>query len=105
MATALRCAQPEMVAGGFTNIIDVAVDKRGRLLVLEMFTNGMLTAEQDPSGALWRVDRDGEKTLIADGDDGLLAPAGIAVGRDGSYYVSNQAVLGAGQGQVLRIRP
>jgi hypothetical protein len=95
--------EPEVYASGFTNIIDIAVDKKGGLLVLEMFTNGLFAAEDDPSGALWRVDRDGTKTLIADGGDGLLAPAGIAVGRDGSYYVTNKAVFGEGQGEVLRI--
>lgn len=97
--------EPTVYACGFTNIIDIAVDRKGRVLVLEMFTNGLLGAEVDPSGALWRIERDGEKTLIADGSDGLLTPAGLAVARDGSYYVTNKAVFGEGQGEVLRIRP
>lgn len=97
-------SEPSVYASGFTNIIDVAFDLRGRLLVLEMFSGGLLGAEQDPSGALWRVEHDGEKTLVADGSDGLLAPGGVAVGRDGSYYVTNKAVFGEGQGEVLRIR-
>ncbi|NED96890.1 ScyD/ScyE family protein [Phytoactinopolyspora alkaliphila] len=99
-----RDRQPVVVASGFTNIIDVAFDRKGRLLVLEMFTEGLLNAEDDPSGALWRIDHKGRRTLIADGSDGLLAPGGLAVGRDGSYYVSNKAVFGEGQGEVLRIR-
>ncbi|PSK96954.1 hypothetical protein CLV30_12438 [Haloactinopolyspora alba] len=98
-------SEPSVYASGFTNIIDVAFDRQGRLLVLEMFTGGLLGAEEDPSGALWRVDRDGEKTLVADGSDGLLAPGGVAVARDGSYYVTNKTVFGDGAGEVLRIRP
>lgn len=95
--------QPTVYAGGFTNIIDIAFDRQGRLLVLEIFTNGLLGAEDDPTGALWRVERDGDRELIADGSDGLLAPAGVAVGHDGAYYVTNKGVLALGQGEVLRI--
>lgn len=97
--------EPTVYAGGFTNIVDVTFDSKGRLVVLEMFTNGILGAEQDPSGALWRIERDGSRTLIADGSDGLLAPIGVAVARDGSYYVTNKSIFGAGQGEVLHIRP
>jgi hypothetical protein len=94
---------PVEVAGGFTNIIDIAFDKKGRLLVLEMFTNGLLSG--DLNGALWRVERDGSKTVVADGSDGLLAPAGVTVGTDGAYYVSNKGVGHPGAGEVLRIQP
>lgn len=96
---------PKVVASGFTNIIDIAFDRKGRLLVLEIATNGLLGAAEDPSGALWRIEKNGERTLIADGADGLVAPSGVAVARDGSLYVTNKSVLGAGQGEVLRIRP
>lgn len=96
--------EPTVYASGFTNIVDVTFDSKGRLLVLEMFTNGLLGAQQDPSGALWRIERDGSRTLIADGSDGLLAPAGVAVARDGSYYVTNKGVFGPGAGEVLHIR-
>jgi hypothetical protein len=101
----VRDGQPEVYASGFTNVIDIAFDRAGRLLVLEMVSNGLLQAEADPSGALWRVGRDGAKTLIADGSDGLVAPMGVAVARDGSYYVTNKGVSGAGTGEVLRIQP
>jgi hypothetical protein len=33
---------PQVFKGGFTNIIDIAFDKRGRLYVLEIATGGLL---------------------------------------------------------------
>ena len=90
---------PRVVASGFTNIIDVDFDRKGRLVVLEIATNSLL----DPTspGALWVVDRHGHKTLVA--KDGLVQPGGVAVGRDGRAYVTNFSVL-AGQGQVVSVR-
>ena len=45
---------PKVYAGGFTNIIDIAFDKRGRLYVLEIATNGLLnTAEGELPAAGW----------------------------------------------------
>jgi hypothetical protein len=70
------------------------------LVVLEMFTNGLLSG--DPTGALWRVGRDGTRQLLA--RDGLVTPAGVAIGRDGAYYVTNKGTL-VDQGEVIRIRP
>lgn len=96
---------PKVAASGFTNIADIAFDRKGRLLVLEMVANGLLGAEDDPSGALWRIERDGGRTLLADGTDGLLAPAGVAVAQDGSLYVTNKSTSGQGEGELLRIRP
>ena len=43
---------------------------------------------------------DGTCTTVL--DKGLVAPGGLAVGRDGALYVSNYGVM-AGQGQVIRI--
>jgi hypothetical protein len=90
---------PEVVADGFTNIIDIAFDRRGRLLVLEIAHNGLLSG--DPTGALIRVERDGSRTTLA--SEGLVAPGGMAVGRHGVIYVSNKTTS-AGEGEVLRIR-
>lgn len=85
--------------GTYEAINDIAFDPRGRLLVLEMFTNGLLSG--DPTGALWRLERGGSRTLVA--RDGLVTPGGVAIGPDGAYYVTNKSTF-VGEGEVLRIR-
>ena len=52
-----RHGHVSVAATGFTNIIDIAFDKWGRLYVLEIFKNGLLSG--DPTGALIRVSRNG----------------------------------------------
>jgi hypothetical protein len=91
--------EPTVVASGFTNIVDVAVDRKGRIYVLELAKNGLLSG--DPAGALYRIDRDGHRTELAAGN--LIAPGGIAVDEDGTVYVSNKSTS-AGAGELLRIR-
>lgn len=70
---------------------------------IDVIATGLLSG--DLSGAVWRVESDGSKTVVADGTDGLLAPAGVAVGTDGAYYVTNEGVGHPGAGEVLRIQP
>jgi hypothetical protein len=91
---------PTVYADGFTNIIDIAFDRRGRLVVLQISKNGLLSG--DPTGALIRVGRDGTRTELA--STGLFTPTSVAVGRDGSLYVANRGTQ-VGTGEVLRIRP
>jgi hypothetical protein len=92
--------RPQVFARGFTNIIDVAFDGRGRLHVLEIAKNGILS--EDFTGRLVRVDKDGSRTVLA--SEGLFAPGGFAIAKDGSIYVTNNGIL-AGAGQVVRIPP
>jgi hypothetical protein len=89
--------QPEVVAGGFTNIIDIAFGPDGALYVLEIAHNGLLSGDQ--TGALIRLDQDGSRTVIA--SDGLTMPTGLAL-RDGKAYVSNCGVC-ADIGEVVAI--
>lgn len=89
---------PQVVAEGFTNIIDIAFDKHGCLLVLEFARNGILSG--DLSGRLVRVGRDGTQHEIV--VPGLVAPGGLAVGRSGAIYVTNNSVF-SDIGQVLKI--
>jgi hypothetical protein len=88
---------PTVYATGFTNIIDIAFDRRGRLLVLQITKNGLLSGEE--VGALYRVES-GTKTEIAAGK--LTMPGGVAIGHDGALYVTNKSVSPGG-GEVLRI--
>lgn len=90
--------EPAVVASGFTNVIDVAFDDRGRLLVLEIASTSLL----DPAakGSLWVVDRHGRRTLVT-GD--LEAPGGVVAGHGRTAYVTNRSVSADG-GQLLRVR-
>ena len=79
---------PQVYAGGFTTIIDLAFGGDGSLYVLEIFP-----------GDLIRVAPDGVRNTIA---SGLTMPGGLAVGPDGALYVSNFGVF-PGTGEVVRI--
>ena len=52
--------------------------------------------------ALIRLAPDGSRQTLL--DDGLVSPAAVAVGRNGSIYISNHGQE-AGLGEVLRFRP
>jgi hypothetical protein len=88
---------PQVVATGFTNIIDIGFGRGGELFVLEMFHNGLLSG--DPTGALIRVRSDGSKETVM--SEGLTTPGGLVLqGR--RAYVSNCGTCPGG-GEVLRI--
>ena len=88
--------QLEPYAEGFTNVVDIAFDRRGNLYVLELASNGLLS--EDLTGALIRVARDGTRTTVGD----LFAPGGVTLGRDGAAYVTTCSVC-AGGGEVVRL--
>jgi len=90
----------EVFAEGFTNISDIAFDANGNLLVVEFAANGVLSGT--PDGRLVQVLADGTQTTLADASDGLLLPNGIAVGIDGTIYVTNQSLF-PGEGQVVSL--
>lgn len=96
--------EPTVYADGFTSTIDIAFDKKGNLYVLEMAVNGLLAGEVsgDWTGALIRVNTDGTRDVVM--QDGLWAPTGMAIGRDGYVYVANHGIF-PGEGEILRIRP
>ncbi|MFG1818088.1 ScyD/ScyE family protein [Kribbella sp. NPDC049174] len=89
--------QPQVAAGGFTNIIDIAFGPDNALYVLEIAHNGLLSG--DPTGALIRVGENGARTVIA--SEGLTMPTGLAI-RNGNAYVSNCGVC-ADVGEVIAI--
>jgi len=99
--------QPAVYATGFTNIISVTFDANGNMLVLEIAKNGLLAAEAAgpdnmaaAAGALIRVLPDGTQHEVASA--GLVMPGGVAVGPDGTIYVSNFGIF-SGMGAVVRL--
>jgi hypothetical protein len=108
-----RKGRISVVAVLFTNVIDTAFDKRGRLLVLTIAAKGLLQAEApggDFTGLLTRVEHNGKRTVLA--KEGLVAPTGLAVDKkDGAIYISNYGVFPGsgptppGTGQVVRLKP
>jgi hypothetical protein len=95
---------PQVVATGFTNIVDLTVGPDGSLYVVEIAKNGLLAAfvGNDWTGALIQIKPDGTRTELVPGV--LTAPGGVAVGKDGALYVTNNSVF-SGTGEVIRIRP
>lgn len=83
----------------FTNIIDMAFDADDNLFVLQVSSNGLASALGPGSGLLLRIDAlTGERTIIASNE--LAFPGSLAIGPDGTLYVSNHTNLPTG-GQVL----
>ena len=93
-----RAEAPEVYAGGFTQIIDIAFHHK-TLYVLEFDHDGLGPGE---TGALIRVSRDGSQTVI-ETERPLIAPGGLAI-RHGYAYVSNCGACPAGLGEVVRIK-
>jgi sugar lactone lactonase YvrE len=94
---------PQVVASGFTNIIDIVFDTATNTgYVLEHDRDGLIPP-LGPSvfGRLVRIDGSGA-TVIA--SDGLVRPGGMTIGPDGAIYVTTFSDT-AGAGQVVRIVP
>lgn len=83
---------------GFTNLIDIAFGADGNLYALEFDSNGITTG--GPGGALIRLGMDGTRETIF--NQGLIAPTGLEIGKDGAFYVTTLGTQ-AGIGRVLRI--
>ena len=85
-------------ASGFTMVVDIAFSPTGELYVLEYDSNGLLAPGSE--GRLWQVAADGSRSLVW--SDGLVQPTGLAIGPDGSFYISNVG-NDPGNGEVLRV--
>jgi RTX calcium-binding nonapeptide repeat (4 copies) len=91
--------QPEVYADGFTNIVDLAFDKKsGGFYVLEYDADGISIGSD--AGALIYLSPDGKtRTKIT---DKLVSPTGLTIGTNGDLYISNKGFI-AGEGEVLRL--
>ncbi|NEB13358.1 ScyD/ScyE family protein [Streptomyces coelicoflavus] len=91
--------EPEVLATGMTNLIDLDLDRDGDLVALS-YSSGALAGPPQP-GVLFDVDADtGAVTEIPTGDR-LTQPTGVAVDRHGKVYVTNNT-LGT-DGQLVRV--
>jgi hypothetical protein len=88
---------PQVVATGFTMIIDIALGPDGAGYVLEHDTNGL--APGNP-GRLTKIGPFGQRTELAAGL--LTAPGRVAIGPDNSVYVTVN-ITSAGSGEVWKI--
>ncbi len=93
---------PEVVASGFTKIIDLAFGPDGSLYVLQVSAAGG-PPPQGGTGSLIRVAPNGTKTTVVAPGAGLVAPGGVAISNDGSIYVTNFSVQPGGVGAVVKV--
>ncbi|MEL7039752.1 MAG: ScyD/ScyE family protein [Cyanobacteria bacterium J06592_8] len=99
-----EAGEPEVFLDGFTQIIDIAFDQEGNLLVLQFAdeaqwknsVNGDL--KNLPASAI-KVTPDGERMTIA--SEGIFSATGIQVSPDGEIYITNNAI--GTNGSVVRV--
>jgi hypothetical protein len=83
---------------GFTNVVDITFGPDGSLYVVEIDSSS-LRFPPEMIGSLIRVAPDGTRTTVA---GNLFSPGGVALGADGTPYVTVCSVCPGG-GQVLRL--
>ena len=96
---------------GFTQVTGDAYDADGNLYVLQSVNQSEWKAiEQggkiigDPSGSLWKIAKDGTRTLMLEGE-GLEAASNITIGPDGYLYISNDTRFAGGKGNIIKVDP
>jgi hypothetical protein len=94
--------EPKVFARNLTNIVDLAFDRSGNLLVLEIAKDGLLAAEMggDPAGRLVRLNRNGTRTTLV--SKGLMLPTSVAVAPNGDIYIVNEG-LDPGDGKIVKL--
>lgn len=91
--------QTSIFATGFTAILGLVFDNKGRLYVLENTTGNPFPTPG--TGRIVRVNKDGSKDVIA---TGLSLATAMAYGPDGNLYVSNWGFgAAAGGGEILKV--
>jgi hypothetical protein len=93
-----RSGDLSVVAGGFTTVLGLDFDRKGRLYVLESTpAPGFPTPG---TGRVVRLDRRGGRTVIV---SGLFLPTGLRIGPDGRLYISNKGYGPPQPGEILRV--
>jgi hypothetical protein len=92
---------PKPVVTGLTRVSDIAFDAKGRLDILESDTAGG-GVQPTSTGALLRATPHGSSRAKATdlGVRGLHSPVGLAIGRTGTAYITNDTTT-AGKGTLL----
>ncbi len=89
----------EIAETGFTMILGLVFDNRGRLYVLENTTGNPFPTPG--TGRIIRVNHDGSRDVIA---TGLNLPTGMTYGPDGNLYVSQWGFgAAAGGGEIVKV--
>ncbi len=90
----------EIVGEGFTAVLGLAFDKKGRLYVLESSSqNGFPTPG---AGRIVRVNKNGSRDIVT---SGLSLPTGMTFGPDENLYVSHWGFgKEAGGGEILKVK-
>jgi hypothetical protein len=96
-----RTGEATVFASGFTNLMDLAFGRDGKLYALEI-DHDALVFGPSTDGAIYRVDRNGDRRLIELPAGTLTEPGGITTGRDALYVTNHSGSPGGGE--VLRIR-
>jgi hypothetical protein len=91
---------PQVYEQGFTSLVDLLFDERGRLIVLELAKNGIYNPPDTRTGRLVRVERDGSQTVLAE----MVNPGGVAMAGPGEFYVTTNSADAGDTGQLLRVR-
>ncbi len=91
--------ETEIAETGFTMILGLAFDKKGRLYVLENTTGNPFPTPG--TGRIVRVNHDGSRDVIV---TGLNLPTGMTYGPDGNLYVSQWGFgAPAGGGEIVKV--
>jgi len=96
----------KVVATGFSKVLGLQFDERGRMYVLETSYSATDPGPVPGTGRLLRVEPNGEQEILIDSSSNLLTfPTGMTFGPDGAIYISN---IGfgpppVGLGQILRV--
>lgn len=95
---------PQVYASGFTHIVDLKFAPDGTLYVVEIAKNGLLAAftTNDWTGALFQIKPGQAPVELVPGV--LTAPGGVAIGKDGALYVTNNSIY-SDVGEVIKITP